>query len=85
MKNAAGDVAFYVSIDGNDLLSNNAELMDSSEIISVTGIVVTADAQTAHQKQQILDQVSGFSCLIQLEGEGGAQSVAIDGSYILRP
>ncbi len=85
MKNAAGNAAFYVSVDGDALLKGKAELMDAAELISVTGIVVSADAQTAQQKQKIQNLLSEFSCVLQLEGEGDAQSAAIDGSYILRP
>lgn len=85
MQTAAGDALFYVSIEGNSLLTGEAEFLRSHEALPLTGVVVSVDAQTMQQKQKIQNQLSDYNCILQLEGEGDTQSADIDGSYILRP
>lgn len=85
MSEASEQAAFYVSVDADDLLMGRAGFLKSDEQLPITGVIVSVNADSLMQKQMIQDQLSDYSCVLQLEGEGNSNSVVIDGSYILRP
>lgn len=85
MQDAAGDAAFYVSVEGDALLTGEVELFDAADLFTVTGVVVSVNTQSALQKQNIQNLLSDYSCVLQLEGEVDVKTAAINGSYVLRP
>ncbi len=85
MQSAAEGTAFYVSVDGESLLGGNPELFTSGKPFAPTGVVVTVDAETVGRKAEIQEMLDGYSCVLQLTGDGSVQSAAIDGSYIIDP
>lgn len=85
MQSAAGDTAFYVSVDADALLNGETELFDTGKPFAPTGVVVTVSDESADKKAEIQEQLQGYSCVLYLKDGGTAQSAVIDGSYIIRP
>lgn len=82
MQEAAGDAAFYVTIDGEALRSDGVDLMKSGKPLTADGYVVTVTSETS---EEIKALTADMPAVLRLDGSGSVQQVTVNGSYLLHP
>ncbi len=85
MQDAADGAVFLVAVDAEALRSGEADLFSAGKPLYADGVVVTFTEETAAEKEQICSSLQEMTCIPMLKGAGSAQSIAVNGNYILCP
>lgn len=84
MRASASETAFFVKINGDDALFGDLESMYAAEALPVDCLLVTMDAETSENVEQLLDLSTTVPVMIAWQGDDVPKKLKLK-SYILEP